>query len=131
MKPDVQKILTKLAKEQEKEDNVKLEKVELGIADEMKRAEKIVTAMKVTAKAFEKEMNQAQKKIDDIIYMLDTGSLDKAYINPAKQIKKELEKAGLTNIPIYSDLKNYTPMFERTIEGAEKFKDKLKGISLY
>ena len=120
MKPDVQRILAKLSNQ----------KVELGLADEMKRAEKIVSAMKTVGNAFEKEMIQAQKKIDDVIFMLDTGGLDKAYINPAKTIKKELEKAGLTNIPIYSDLKNFTPIFERKIKSAEKLKDKLKGISI-
>ena len=96
----------------------------------MKRAEKIVTAMKSTGNAFEKEMSKVQKKIDDAIFMLDTDGLDKAYINPAKLIKKELEKAGLTNIPLYSDLKNFTPIFERKIKSAEKLKNDLKSINI-
>ena len=105
------------------------EKVELALDAEIKRAENIVNSMISTAKAFEKEMASAQRKINDIIFMLDTGNLDKAFLNPAKQIKKEIEKAGLTDLKIYTDLKNWTPLFEATIKSAQDMESKLKQIS--
>ena len=40
MKPDVQKILTKLAKEKENNIEVNLEKVELGVIDDLKKYDK-------------------------------------------------------------------------------------------
>ena len=75
-----------------KEDKTELaaEKVDLSIDAEIKRAENIVNAMIVTAKAFEKEIQSADKKINEIIFMLDTNGLDNAYINPAKKIHKYL-----------------------------------------
>ena len=117
--------------ELKKQDKTELSthKVDLSIDAEIKRAENIVNAMIVTAKAFEKEIQSADKKINEIIFMLDTNGLDNAYINPAKKIQKELEKAGLTNLKIYSDLKNWTPLFEARIKSAKNMENKLKQLS--
>ena len=122
--------ISKIEREVEsKEVELSEQKVELSLDAEIKRAENIVNAMIGTAKAFEREMQSAEKKINDIIFMLDTGGLESAYINPAKQIQKEIEKAGLTNLKIYTDLKNWTPLFEARIKAAQNMENKLKQIS--
>ena len=104
------------------------QKVELGISEDIKRGEKIADALKSVSSSFSKEFLKIEKKINDLRYNLDIGGLDKAYLTPAKSIKKELEKASLTNIKLYQDLKNFIPVFERTIDNAKKLDTKLKSF---
>ena len=120
------RVFQKLFKEEKTE--LATQKVDLGISDDIKRGEQIAIGLKTVSSAFSKEFLNIEKKVNDLRYNLDTGGLDKAYLTPAKQIKKELEKASLTNIPLYNDLKNFIPIFERTIEQANKLDIKLKSL---
>ena len=107
---------------------LKSHEVELGISEDMKRGEKIANALKSVSNAFSKEFIDIEKKINNLRFNLDTGGLEKAYLTPAKNIKKELEKASLTNTKLYQDLKNFIPVFERTIDEAKKMDNKLKSF---
>ena len=107
---------------------LKSQEVELGISEDMKRGEKIANALKSVSNAFSKEFIDIEKKINNLRFNLDTGGLEKAYLTPAKNIKKELEKASLTNTKLYQDLKNFIPVFERTIDEAKKMDNKLKSF---
>ena len=122
---NLKKIGNKLFKETTE---LKSHDVELGISEDIKRGEKIAQALKNVSNAFSKEFLNIEKKINNLRYNLDTGGLEKAYLAPAKNIKKELEKASLTNIKLYQDLKNFIPVFERTINEAEKLDNKLKSM---
>ena len=120
------RVFNKLAQAEKVE--LSAQKVELGISEDIKRGEKIADALKTVSNAFSKEFMNIEKKINDLRYNLDVKGLDKAYITPAKGIKKELEKASLTNIKLYQDLKNFIPLFERTIDQAKKIDSKLKSF---
>jgi len=122
---NLKKIGNKLFKESTE---LKSQDVELGISEDIKRGEKIARALKDVSNAFSKEFLDIEKKINNLRFNLDTGGLEKAYLTPAKNIKKELEKASLTNIKLYQDLKNFIPVFERTINEAEKLDNKLKSM---
>ncbi len=122
---NLKKIGNKLFKETTE---LKSQDVELGISEDIKRGEKIARALKDVSNAFSKEFLDIEKKINNLRFNLDTGGLEKAYLTPAKNIKKELEKASLTNIKLYQDLKNFIPVFERTINEAEKLDNKLKSM---
>jgi hypothetical protein len=121
----LKKIGNKLFKETTE---LKSHEVELGISEDIKRGEKIARALKDVSNAFSKEFLDIEKKINNLRGNLDTGGLERAYLTPAKNIKKELEKASLTNIKLYQDLKNFIPVFERTINEAEKLDNKLKSM---
>jgi hypothetical protein len=122
---NLKKIGNKLFKETTE---LKSQEVELGISEDIKRGEKIARALKDVSNAFSKEFLDIEKKINNLRGNLDTGGLERAYLLPAKNIKKELEKASLTNIKLYQDLKNFIPVFERTINEAEKLDNKLKSM---
>jgi hypothetical protein len=120
------RVFKKLAEETKVE--LSVQKVELGISEDIKRGEKIADALKSVSSSFSKEFLNIEKKINDLRYNLDVGGLDKAYLTPAKSIKKELERASLTNIKLYQDLKNFIPVFEKTIDEAKKMDNKLKSF---
>ncbi len=86
---NLKKIGNKLFKEATE---LKSHEVELGISEDMKRGEKIANALKSVSSAFSKEFLDIEKKINNLRFNLDTGGLEKAYLTPAKNIKKELDK---------------------------------------
>lgn len=127
----VQKIWAELsakAQEVSQESTELSEELELSLDSEMKRANNLASALKTVSKAFNKEILDIESKIEKLRYNLDTGGMDKAYIQPSKQMMNQLEKAGLTGTDVYRDLKNYLPVFSAAISSAEKLNAKLKSI---
>lgn len=90
MKPSVQKIITKLAKEQEKKANVNLEKVELAI--EAKNVLKDIEKGNQRAKELRKEAIELIKKL------VDASTDAKKFVNETSTLR---DGSGIFNVAYY------------------------------
>lgn len=122
MKPQQQKILAQLGKQ-------KVEKVELGIADEMKQGERLLNNIKSMNKAYDSAFQNTIRTLDRLINDLDTGGIENTTIKPAEAFLKELEQAGLNNTPIYKELSFFVKAFKPSIDGIRRIERALINVT--
>jgi hypothetical protein len=115
-----QKIVTKLNK---------VERVELGLADEMKQGERLLNEIKGMNKAYDTAFQNTIRTLDRLINDLDTRGIENTTIKPAESFLKELQKAGLNDTPIHKELSFFVKAFKPSIEGIRRVERALINVT--
>jgi hypothetical protein len=112
-----------------KEDKVELsnERVDLSLDQEVELARTWAKTAKSAIGYYQKAYDNAVSQINKAKQTLDLSQGEQT-LRKVKQYKKDFEKAGLTNVDVYQDLKLYDEVLEGTLKGVFELDNKIKNI---
>lgn len=122
-------VFKKLSAIEKVEDKVELseERIDLSLDQEIKRAEAWAKTAKSAVKYYQNAYDNAISQINKVKQTLDLGQGEET-LRRVEQYKKDFEKAGLTNVDVYQDLKLYQEILQGTLRGVFDLERKIKTI---
>lgn len=110
-----------------KEVELSEERVDLSLDQEIKKAEAWAKTAKSAINYYQRAYDNAISQINKVKQTLDLGQGEET-LRRVEQYKKDFEKAGLTNVDVYQDLKLYQEILNGTLKGVFDLERKIKAI---
>lgn len=110
-----------------KEVELSEERVDLSLDQEIKKAQAWAKTAKSAINYYQRAYDNAISQINKVKQTLDLGQGEET-LRRVEQYKKDFEKAGLTNVDVYQDLKLYQEILNGTLKGVFDLERKIKAI---